>query len=215
MDPTTGFVNLFGNILKYENIEKSKDIINKFKYIKYNQESNLFEFKFDYKNFTNKAEGSKTEWSIYSYGNRIETFRNKDKNSEWDNREIDLTKEFKELFKDFDLNKDLKESIINQDKKDFFEKLLLLIRLTLQMRNSITGSDVDYLISPIKNDKGEFYDSRTIKGMPDNADANGAYNIARKGLWIIKQIKESNNFKDLKLSISNKEWLQFIQNKEC
>lgn len=54
------------------------------------------------------------------------------------------------------------------------------------------------------------------KELPQNADANGAYNIARKGLFIIKRIKETpdDELKKVDLSISNKDWLNFIQNKE-
>jgi CRISPR-associated protein Cpf1 len=83
------------------------------------------------------------------------------------------------------------------------------------MRNSITGTDVDYLISPVLNAKGEFYDSRSCgKNLPENADANGAYNIARKGLWIINQIKQSDDLSKLKLAITNKEWLKYAQGVE-
>ena len=62
------------------------------------------------------------------------------------------------------------------------------------------------------NANGEFYDSRTCgKNLPVNADANGAYNIARKGLWAIEQIKQADDLTKLKLAISNKEWMRFAQ----
>jgi CRISPR-associated protein Cpf1 len=64
------------------------------------------------------------------------------------------------------------------------------------------------------NDRGEFFDSRKSgQGLPENADANGAYNIALKGLWVLQQIRQSKDQKDVKLAISNKEWLQFAQQK--
>lgn len=108
----------------------------------------------------------------------------------------------------------LKDAIAQQSNKDFYTKLLSLLKLTLQMRNSITGTDVDYMISPVANAKGEFFDSRNSNAsLPENADANGAYNIARKGLWIAKQIKESEDLSKVKLAMSNKEWLQFAQTK--
>ena len=70
------------------------------------------------------------------------------------------------------------------------------------------------MISPVMNDQGEFYDSRNCgKNLPENADANGAYNIARKGLWIIDQIKRADELSKLKLTISNKEWLSFAQSR--
>ena len=82
------------------------------------------------------------------------------------------------------------------------------------MRNSVTGTDIDYMISPVANERGEFFDSRIAKeGLPINADANGAYNIARKGLWLAQQIKNAYDLSEVKLAITNKEWLQFAQTK--
>ena len=46
-----------------------------------------------------------------------------------------------------------------------------------------------------------------------DADANGAYNIARKGLMFIDIIKETEdkNLKMPKLFIKNKDWLNYVQ----
>ena len=82
------------------------------------------------------------------------------------------------------------------------------------MRNSIAGAETDYLISPIADNRGIFYDSRSCPdSLPKNADANGAYNIARKGLMLIDQIKKSNDLKKVKFNITNKSWLDFAQKK--
>jgi ribosomal protein S24E len=213
IDPTTGFVNLFDT--RYENREKTITFFDKFKRIEFNKAKDYFEFEFDYSKFTTKAEGTKTNWTICTNSTRIETFRNKDKNSQWDNKEIVLSQAFKDLFDKYmiEYKSNLKANILSQDRKEFFEELLHLLKLTLQMRNSKTGTDIDYLISPVANQKGVFYDSRVVNDtLPKNADANGAYNIARKGLWVINQIKETNDLKTLKLAISNKQWLSFVQN---
>ena len=127
-----------------------------------------------------------------------------------------MTDKFKEFFVkyDIDIHANLKEVIAQQDSADFFKGLLYLLKLTLQMRNSETGTDIDYLQSPVADGDGKFYNSDTCDiSLPMNADANGAYNIARKGLWIVRQIKASDDLQNLKLAISNKEWLQFAQNK--
>jgi CRISPR-associated protein Cpf1 len=80
------------------------------------------------------------------------------------------------------------------------------------MRNSITSTEVDYLISPVADLNGNFYDSRTADiTLPKDADANGAYNIARKGLMLIEKIKNASDMKKVDLKITNKEWLQFAQ----
>lgn len=224
IDPVTGFVNLLDT--RYESVDKSKIFLAKFDDIRYNAGKDWFEFSFDYSHFTSKAQDTRQNWTICSYGERIETYRNPAKNMNWDNREVQLTDEFKKLFQTYgvDFSVNLKEQILNQTDKSFFynEKqdkdapfgLLQLLRLTLQMRNSITGTEVDYLISPVPDEKGQFYDSRKCgDDLPQDADANGAYNIARKGLWVVQQIRQSTDLKKLKLAISNKEWLCFVQQK--
>ena len=216
IDPTTGFVNLFN--IKYKNVESAKDFINKFDDIRYNSVENIYEFDFNYKNFTYKSFGIKENWTVCTYGNRVRTFRNKEKNSQWDSIEINLTEEFNKLFQSRNINKNnLKEDILKQDDKNFFEEFLSLFRLMLQMRNSVTGTDIDYIISPVRNNQGEFYNSNTCsKEWPKDADANGAFNIARKGLMLVNQIKNTyiNNLRKIKFNITNEEWLEFVQKME-
>lgn len=212
MDPTTGFVNLFDT--RYENMEKAKVFFGKFDSIRFNSAKGWFELAFDYDKFTTKAEGTQTKWTLCTYGTRIETKRNPEKNNEFDSVEFDLTERVKELFAKYhiDVKGNLKEQICSQTDATFFKELLHLLHLTLQMRNSITGTETDYLISPVMNAKGEFYDSRVCgKNLPENADANGAYNIARKGLWVIEQIKHADDLTKIKLAISNKEWMRYAQ----
>lgn len=214
IDPQTGFVNLLD--VHYESVEKAKNFFCKFDSIRYNASKNWFEFVLDYDKFSQKAEGTNKHWTLCTYDTRIETFRNANKNSQWDSVEVNLTEKFKEHFNKYhiDIHANLKETISNQTEKVFFEGLLHLLKLTLQMRNSKVGTDIDYLISPVADEKGVFYDSRSCdSSLPANADANGAYNIARKGLWVLEQIKETSDLKKLKLAISNKEWLRFAQEK--
>lgn len=212
MDPTTGFVNLFDT--RYENMEKAKVFFGKFDSIRFNSAKGWFELAFDYDKFTTKAEGTQTKWTLCTYGTRIETKRNPEKNNEFDSVEFDLTERVKGLFAKYhiDVKGNLKEQICSQTDATFFKELLHLLHLTLQMRNSITGTETDYLISPVMNANGEFYDSRTCgNNLPENADANGAYNIARKGLWVIEQIKHADDLTKIKLAISNKEWMRYAQ----
>lgn len=214
IDPVTGFVNLLDT--RYQNTEKAKAFFSKFDIIRYNVNKDWFEFNLDYDKFGTKAEGTQTRWTLCTRGTRICTFRNSDKNSQWDNKEIDLTKEMKALFELYhiDICGNLKESICSQTDKTFFTGLLHLLKLVLQMRNSITGTETDYLVSPVADENGNFYDSRFCDNtLPLNADANGAYNIARKGLMLIEQIKETKDLANIKYDISNKAWLNFAQQK--
>lgn len=218
IDPTTGFVNLFN--AKYESIPKAQEFFSKFESIRYNSEKAYFEFAFDYSKFTARAEGTKTKWTVCTHGERIITFRNPDTNNQWDNKEVILTLQFEDLFGKYNIvygsGTCIKDQIVSQTEKAFFEKLLQLFKLTLQMRNSITNSEVDYLISPVMNGKGEFYDSRKADStLPRDADANGAYHIAKKGQMWLQQIQNfnGNDWKKLDLDKSNKGWLSFVQKK--
>ena len=215
IDPVTGFVNMLDT--RYENADKARNFFSKFKSINYNADKNWFEFVIDdYSKFTDKAKDTRTDWVLCTYGTRIKTFRNPEKLNQWDNKEIVLTDEFKKVFMEagIDINGNLKEAICTLTEKKHLESLMQLMKLLVQMRNSETNSEVDYLLSPVADTEGHFYDSRNCgDNLPKDADANGAYNIARKGLWAVMKIKASKPQENLKLGISNKEWLQFAQEK--
>ena len=212
IDPVTGFVNLFDT--RYTSVDQARKFFSQFDAIRYNAEKDWFEFAFDYNNFTAKANGTRTKWTLCTHGTRIRTFRNPAKLNQWDNEEIVLTDEFKRAFANagVDIHGNLKETICSLEDKKYLETLMHLMKLLLQMRNSITNSEVDYLLSPVADENGMFYDSRTCSdSLPKDADANGAYNIARKGLWDIHQIQKTPVGERPNLAIKNKEWLNFAQ----
>ena len=64
----------------------------------YNEEKDWFEFSFDYRKFTTRADDTRTQWILCTYGPRIKSFRNPDTNNKWNDIEINLTAEFKQLF---------------------------------------------------------------------------------------------------------------------
>lgn len=220
IDPATGFVNLLKP--KYTSVPEAKNLFETIDDIKYNANTDMFEFYIDYSKFPRCNSDFKKSWTVCTNSSRILTFRNKEKNNMWDNKQIVLTDEFKSLFDEFgiDYKGNLKDSILSISNADFYKRLIKLLSLTLQMRNSITGSTLpedDYLISPVANENGEFYDSRNYKGtnaaLPCDADANGAYNIARKALWAIDILKGTPDdmLNSAKLSITNAEWLEYTQ----
>lgn len=226
IDPVTGFANYINT--KYENREKAVELLGKFADIHYNAEQDYFEFEIDdYKKFNTKAVGRKN-WTLCSYGTRIKTYRNPQKNNEWDNAELDITNELKRLFSayDIDYSVNLIAQILIQKEKRFFSNvdgwckendclgILDLLGLILQMRNSITGTETDYIISPVADETGNFYNSdKGVEILPKDADANGAYNIARKGLWAVMQMQQADDPTKVSLAISNAEWMQFAQEK--
>ena len=214
IDPTTGFTNLF--YTKYESVEKAKLFIQNMDRIWYDESISAYAFSFDYNHFTYKAEGTRTKWTIYTYGRRIEHFKNKEKNCGWDVKNVELTAVFDELIKDYSIAKnakDLRRALLEIQEADFFRRFMRLVTLTVQMRNSDEKNGIDEIISPVKNASGEFFVSGKKAYLPIDADANGAYNIAKKGLWIIRKIQETpeEEMPKLKLTMNNKEWLKFAQ----
>ncbi len=214
IDPVTGFVNLFDT--RYVNADKAREFFSKFDSIRYNDAKNWFEFAFDYNKFTEKAKDTRTRWTLCTWGTRIRTFRNPAKLNQWDNEEVVLIDVFKKAFDEagIDIHSNLKEAICTLTEKKHLESLMHLMKLLLQMRNSITNSEIDYLLSPVADENGHFYDSRTCDDtLPKDADANGAYNIARKGLWAIRTIQESSETERPNLALKNQDWLRFAQQK--
>lgn len=214
IDPVTGFANYI--FCKYENADKAWKLFGKFDDIRYNSKEDYFEFVISkYSDFNSKAAG-RQEWTICSYGNRIKTSRN-EKNNEWDSQPVSPTQELKELFKKngIDYTQNLKAQILlKKDDAKFLKELLYYLSLILQMRNSISGTKKDYIISPVADENGHFFNSAEgIEGLPMDADANGAYNIARKGLWAVRQIMQAPDPSKVNLAMTNAEWMEFAQEK--
>ena len=212
IDPTTGFVSLIKS--KYENINTSKAFFEKFESIRYDENEQYFVFETDFSKFHTSSLGGKQIWNICTFGDRILTERSKEHNSMFVSTTITLTQEWIKLMEQYGINYkgNIKAQIMQRDEKPFFEALHKLLRLTLQMRNSNSQTQEDFIISPVKNSSGEFFDSR--KGdarLPIDADANGAYNIARKGLMITQQLADADNAKDFKPEVNNETWLNFAQ----
>ena len=220
IDPVTGFVNLFDT--RYESKDKAKEFFENFDAIRYNKATGLFEFSFHYSKFKTKVKDKRDEWTLCSHGERIEMF--KDRAGHWEACTVNLTEELKKLFKHYGvaLDGDLRAAIVGQTDKAFFQNdkrddekprgLMQLFRLMVQMRNSDSKNNLDYIISPVADAQGRFFDSRKVgDDLPKDADANGAYNIARKGLWFVRKIKEGASSKEMRLT--NQEWLSFAQEK--
>lgn len=226
IDPVTGFVNLFN--LNLTSKQAVADFFGKFKDIRYNSENDHFEFSFDYRSFkgnNQKRCGSdyRNVWTVCTHGKRIKEFRDPKNNNQWTAEEYYPTEKMKELLKKNGISygsETLKEDILSVEKLDFYKDLLYIFRLTLQMRNSKPNStkpEDDYIISPVADQNGVFYDSREqdeSSPLPCDADANGAYNIARKGLWVIGNIKSAKAGEKFRIAISNKEWLELAQKED-
>lgn len=212
IDPTTGFVDLLKP--KYENIKQVQEFFGCFDQICFNANKDYFEFKFNYKKFKGiKVKLSQEEWTICSTNEDRYFWDNNNKSQ----KKCLITQELKKLLGQYHVNyqsgENVKNSICSQVDKKFFSTLIYLLRVTLALRynNGKSGDEEeDYILSPVANSQGVFFDSRRASdSQPKDADANGAYNIARKGLMAIQEIVTSNKF-----IIINEKWLKFAQSKE-
>lgn len=215
IDPVSGFVDLLKP--KYVNVKETLAFVEKIDDIRFNQSENMFEFDVDYSKFPKCAISYRKKWTICTNGERIVNKRNREKNYMWENETVVLTDEFKKLLSAYgiDISKNIKESILKITDSDFHKRFIKLLSYTLQLRNSMTGDvEIDYLLSPVKGSNGEFYDSRKAdKSLPKSADANGAYNIARKALWAISNLQTADisSLSDVNLSIGQAAWLEYAQ----
>ena len=147
----------------------------------------------------------------------------------WVPEPVDVVKILDTLFADFDKSQSFKAQIkmgvelqkVEERKETAWQSLRYVLNMIQQIRNSgVDKEDDNFLYSPVRNEKGEHFDTRNYKNNGDlseikDADANGAYNIARKGLIMDAHIKcwiekgrpmKDEKTSDLDLFISDEEW---------
>lgn len=188
------------------------------------------------------------KWCLYSgnNGESLPRYQNKkqmlqDKNV-WVSEKINVVVILDRLFANFDKARSFKRQIedgvelkkIDGRSETAWQSLRYVLDVIQQIRNSgeKNSKDDNILYSPVRNKKGEHFDTRNYKNNGElseirDADANGAYNIARKGLimdahikyWIeqgrpMKSDKKGGKTSDLDLFISDEEWDLWLLNRE-
>lgn len=210
IDPTTGFVDLLRP--KYESVAKAKEFFGKFDRIYFDRTLGLFAFDTDYDKFEAAEYCPRRNWTIHTYGTRIRWTKTTGDHAVSD--KINLTDDMKALFARYGIRLDednLVPQILKQTDAAFFRELTALLALTLQMQCIDAGRGEDYVISPVRNDHGEFFFSAAAtQEMPQTTAANGAYNIARKAQWALANMRASEGGK-YRLTPSNAEWLTLAQ----
>ena len=207
IDAETGFVNLFN---MKEAAKNPVDFFKAFQSIEYH--NGLFYFTFDYSN--NDLHTVKTDytnvWTLSSHGERIAMMKNVE-SQKMEPKIVNLTEEMKTVFcEKIELESISKDAIIHHpDAESICRELFYKFKLLLQMRNSMPNDEtVDYLISPVAT-------TTPFKTGPDNAmgikdaDANGAYHIALKGLYLL--LNDFPKEGDYLQRITTAEWLKFVQ----
>lgn len=230
IDPSTGFVNFLRPT--YKSLAMSKKFFEDLDRFCFNPDKDYFEFSFDYRKFAPNRSLSTypARWTACTHG---ETRYQNEKNpssGRFEPKEINVTKKLKKLFGDhrikYQSGNDIRQAIAKKKKTIFYKKLFPLLKLTLFLRHSRIKpdrhsrirTDDDFILSPVADENGNFFDSRKAEpSQPKDADANGAYHIALKGLWNLQQIA-GHDWQDatpekLNLNMKNEEWLVFARDK--
>lgn len=207
IDPSTGFVSLF-KLSNYTNTEKRKTFFENFESIIYQAGLDTFVFAFDYKKFKDVESCWKTSWEVYSARSRL-VYSRRSRQIE----EINPTRLIKRaldqrgvvLSDGFDLKHYITSVEAVNENAAFFKDIFDAFGTTLQMRNS--SGEEDYIESPVLNENGQFFDSRKAgEEWPRDADSNGAYHIALKGLLRMKRGQTA--------KLKRLDWFEFVQRRD-
>ena len=189
--------------LRYKNLDTTRELFDFKKGIQISFDGKCFVFSYliMYEGKTTKERGRK----IYSDVSRIR----------WDNKKRnyifyeanEITKELHNLLRKYDiiLKDNINSQIQNIKERDFWEHLTNLLLLILEIRNTDNESGRDYIECP----HCHFHSEKGFHGHKWNGDANGAFNIARKGLIIVERIQASNEPEKMTwgdLSVGIKDW---------
>lgn len=218
IDPQTGFVNLFtSEQLRYSSIEMTRRFFETFEHIAYNAQEDCFEFAVDYSRFKLKRKDYTNRWTICTHGGSRISWKKNAAGNAGEYTYTDVTAELKLLFEKHHIDYrigDLRQAILAATDKGFFERLLWLFKLTVQLRYE--DNKVDYILSPVRGEDGTFFDSRrytAADNMPCDGDANGAYHIALQGLRLVSRIKDGRIMSDGK-DQQFRNWVEFAQRKD-
>ena len=219
IDPVTGFVSHF-NFNDITNAEKRKEFFMKMERIE--MRNGDVEFEFDYRKFKTYQTDYQNIWTVNSSGKRI--VMKMDESGHKQMVDYYPTKEIIDAFGEkgivlsdgADMKALLAEIEACPANASLFSTLFYAFQKTLQMRNSNAATEEDYILSPVVQDgkqfctidevnKGRDADGNWISRLPVDADANGAYHIALKGLYLLMNPQTK--------KIENEKWLQFMVQK--
>lgn len=219
IDPVTGFVNHF-NFNDITNAEKRKAFFMKMERIE--MRNGDIEFEFDYRKYKTYQTDYQNIWTVNSSGKRI--VMRIDENGRKKMTDYYPTQEIVRAFKEKGMllneGADIKALLADIDASpmnaSLYGVMFYAFQKTLQMRNSNSTTEEDYILSPVAQNgkqfntdteanKGRDTNGNWISKLPVDADANGAYHIALKGLYLLMNPQTK--------KIENEKWLQFMVQK--
>jgi hypothetical protein len=204
--------------LKYKNINQAVKDFERIKVI-YEPTKDRFVFEYGFEVKDNKKKNSfKGIDKIYSDVERLWWNPKYNENGKYGRIEKlglgEITKELKNVFKEMEIDYhqegNLSEQLTSKTDKKYskhWRELYWLFRMIAQIRNLDRENDEenkDFILCPACH-----FDSRDKNTLIPNGDANGGYNIARKGIILLQRIT-ANPQKPI-LTISNRDWDEFVR----
>ncbi len=155
---------------------------------------------------------------VFSSVSRMQWNDNQNKMIEFkDGTKVSITSKLKDLFEQNRIQlTNINKQLVDRKKElaaELFQNIIFYFNLIMQIRNydrEKEGGDADYIQCP-----SCLFDSRKSEGngklsLITNGDANGAYNIARKGFMQLCRIRK--NPDDPMKLITNKDWDEAVCN---
>lgn len=221
IDPVTGFVDVFQKKdFNASNGKGKREFLKRFDEICWNEKEQSFVFSFDYENFKCTATSYRKKWSLYADVDRIET--RFEKGRVFDKVRCNPNQKMMQLMAKKEIayldGHNLVSELESYDNETIYE-ITHCFKLILQLRNSMedaqTGESIDEIVSPVIYKGRKFKSSQVNPQLPVDADANGAYHIALKGLLCLQRIDQyadENGRMDWSyLDIKQEEWFRYMQ----
>lgn len=219
IDPVTGFVDVFQK-KDLKTVGGKIEFLKSFDEIFWDEKEQSFVFSFDYEHFKCTATSYRKKWSLYADVDRIETIFENGKVSEKqhcnpNSKLMQLFDKKKIAYRD---GHNLVSELDCYD-SDTIREIIYYFRLILQLRNSMedfrTGESIDEIVSPVMHQGRKFRSHPTNPQLPIDADANGAYHIALKGLLCLQRIDqyadENGRIDWSYLDIKQEDWFRYMQ----
>lgn len=208
IDFLTGFVPF--KYFKHENLKTSQAFMSGIKTITHHH--NDFVIEIDYSKIPQSKTAPKTKWTLHLDNQKRYEWNNKNRK----NQAVNVYEKLKECFdeQDISLTGNIAEHIAEANKPEVYQILFKYINIVSQMRftaetdaaeTDTAKKGEDYILSPIAPHFRTDVESETI---PKDSDANGAYHIALKGLYMLHH---KINKEITSLFISNEEWFAYVQ----
>ncbi len=214
IDPVTGFTDKLKP--RYTNRRAANEFFKQFETIRWNDAEEAFEFSWKEERKSERmGKTIETKWTArlgheerFYWDSKANSHRGAEKS-------VDLARELASAFAGtgYEDGRNLRPLLADTEDITMLKSVMWCLKTGLAMRYSSAAKGLDFILSPVCAPNGKVFRTEDAdEKLPANADANGAYNIARKGLLLMRRIREQQADKKTDLNITNSDWLDYTQN---